>query len=188
MMEEKGGSSMKKRMVPVLFLVCLLCLSVGCGGERPSLPRQAPSDFEICYSFWIDPGQKNILDTYTGTIQKDLVAGGTATSALVLPGETLAEIYRKISDLDLIAIKEDMTSKNLSATDTHTFMSPCTYYEFTFTADGKQYTVTGDETAYAYRLADESADNFCAFLDYMEELYRSTKEFLAFPDVVGAYS
>jgi hypothetical protein len=178
---------MKKLSITILvFAFAILTLS-GCASKAGAIPKERPGDFDIRFSYWILPEQQNIYDTYEGTLQKDLVTNGTATADLFESNERLDEIYKKISELELYAISQDMTSENLTTTDQMFYVTPCTEYEIKFTIDGVEYTVTGDDTASNYIRQNRDADHFWQFKEFMQDLYRSSDEYQNLPKAEGAY-
>ena len=81
----------KKPAASILCLALAFSLA-GCGIFRGAAPENTPAvpdDFSLRFSWWYDETQKNILDTQTGSIQKDLASDGTASAAPpVLPRVT----------------------------------------------------------------------------------------------------
>lgn len=146
-----------------------------------------PGGFAIRFVSWIMPGQENIYDTYTGTIQKDLVTAGAAATRFTPDKETLEDIYEKVKEYDICSIYREMTSSVL-ATDGNGVMSqPLTIYEITITANGHTFVIRGDRTADYYKDTDSDADNFMKFVNYMREVMNSTPEYQSLPDAVGGY-
>ena len=163
------------------------------GGKHPEtnddshveMPAGIPEDFNICFKFGI--GADNIYDTYTGTIQKDLVTNGVATAEFTPSEETLREIYAKSVEYDIYSITREMTSSVLTTDDTLIRAEPNTYYEITITAGGGTHTVKGDYTAWEYTETDTDADNFMQFVRFMIETLYDEPEYQKLPDAVGGY-
>lgn len=147
--------------------------------------EQLPPDFAVSFSCWIDESQKNILDTYEGRIQKDLVSAGVAETAYTASAETLQAIYSQLVDLDAASIDRTMTSAVLTTDDTMVAMEPCTYYMLQFTMNGTTYQLQGDETAAAY--ADAGAQAFTQLMHWLRELLCATPEYQSLPAAEGAY-
>ena len=150
----------------------------------PMAPQPMPEDFAIRYSWGM--GAMNVYDTYTGTLQKDLVLDGVAEAAFQPGREVLEEIYWKLEELDLASIRRTMTSAELTIDDTMVDMTPLTVYEIQFRKNGAIYTVTGDATATCYQ-EDEEALRFLEFVEFMNEIVLNTPEYQQMPDRNGAY-
>ncbi len=131
---------------------------------------------------------KNVYDTYENTITKDLVSNGTKTVSFV-PGEKqVTQIYNKILELDLTAIKTKMTSSVLSSSKEQINMTPLNEYNVCFTFHGNTYYLSGDATAVNYRDKNDETERFLTFVDFMQEIYYNTPEYADLPEAKGGYS
>ena len=75
---------MTKKLAASILCLALAFSLAGCGIFRGAAPENTPAvpdDFSLRFSWWYDETQKNILDTQTGSIQKDLASDGTASAA-----------------------------------------------------------------------------------------------------------
>ncbi len=152
----------------------------------PELAQEPlPPDFAFRFSEWIDEDQKNILDTYEGRIQKDLVLAGTAETDYAASDETLRAVYAQLVGLKAASIDRVMTSAVLSTDGTMVAIEPCTHYALQFTMDGRTYLLQGDATAAVYEDAD--ARTFSQLMDFFRETLRSTAEYQSLPEAEGAY-
>lgn len=73
---------MTKKLAASILCLALAFSLAGCGIFRGAAPENTPAvpdDFSLRFSWWYDETQKNILDTQTGSIQKDLASDGTAS-------------------------------------------------------------------------------------------------------------
>lgn len=173
-------------MKRTLALLGTLFLLTGCSAANETdYPEKMPDDFDICYQYWI--GEKNILDTYENYIQKDLVTLDPVQTEFIATEEEKQTIYEKIIELDIASINREMTSAVLTTDDTMMDVTPCTYYDIRFTIDGKEYHITGDETAHGYRDSDEDAGNFIEFTRFMIGFMTSTDEYASLPEAEGGY-
>ncbi len=152
---------------------------------RSLLPETRPDDFKIYFSSAI--GAKNIYDTYTGKLQKDLVMNGTSTKEFTPDEETLDEIYRMVRECEINLIDTKMTSENLATEDEMFGMSPLTCYEIIFVANGETYSVKGDATAQAYGNVNDAAKNFTEFCSFMSRLMYDAFDEANMPEAVGGY-
>ena len=142
---------------------------IGADTEDDAFAYEIPADFDICYKTWIG-SDKNVYDTYSGTLIKDL-APGSASAKLEADRETFAEIYQMLVSCEIVSIKREMTSEVITPDPELLMMvEPLTHYEITFTANGETYTVIGDATAAGYVNDDADAKNFMSFCDFMSRL------------------
>lgn len=144
-----------------------------------------PDDFAISFSYGINSNQMNILDSYKGTIQKDLIWGGVATVDYLIKKDDLNKIYSKLNEFKIYEIESDMTSSNLATGNNTISIEPCTKYNMSFTINGIDYNVTGDVTSSYYK--NEQANHFYAFITYMTKYIESTEEYKSLPKVEGGY-
>ncbi len=169
----------------IAFLLIFLCFSIAACSPKTELSADCPEDFAICFEWGIGT---NIYDTYEGKLVKDLITNGSAETALSVDQETLDEIYTALHAARLDTIGIHMDSEHLAKPWESTFMqTPCSSYRIRFRIDGKEYTVTGDETAYAYVDKNSQAKRFCDFVDFMIELAKSTPEYKSLPEAEGGY-
>ena len=180
-----------KKIACFILLLLLIFTLFGCettGGNlevtSSNTSNDTPSDFAIYYSDWIV--NKNILDTYEGYIQKDLIENGVDRVDYDISDDILQSIYDKIIELDLCSIDKEMTSANLTTSDKIYGVEPCTHYEIKFTINGKIYTITGDETANSHK-NNENAKSFCEFISFMRQIIISTDEYKSLPEAQGGY-
>ena len=155
------------------------------GGETDQ-SSAIPQDFAIRFSSRYVA--EEIYDTYTGTIQKDLIANGTAMAAFVPSQETLEAIYGAVMEYQICSIDRKLTNDVLADKDGPQFnMNPNRSYEITITADGRTYTIRGDDTAQGFTATDQDARYFVSFIGFMKSVLYETPEYKKLPDAVGSY-
>ena len=169
-----------KKWLP-LFL-CGLLLFTACGNR---MPEGVPQDFAVYYAMGIDNGQMNILDTYEGYIQKDLIRKGTARADYTPTDEEIVAIYDKITELEL------WTMPNNVRGDKNT-ISPMTFFEIRFTMDGTTYEILADATIthstwLNENITSEQAEAINTFCMFLHELMMDTDEYQSLPDSEGGY-
>lgn len=154
--------------------------------NKVDLPKEIPNDFAIRFSSKYYG--EEIYDTYTGTLQKDLVQNGTATARLTPTEETLKEIYAKVLEYRICSVDREMTNDELADKDGLQFgVSPSFDYEIKITLDGNTYIIRGDDTAMGYTDTDADAKNFISFVGFMKKTLRDDPEYKNLPDAVGGY-
>lgn len=175
-------------MKKLTLLALLFGLLTGCGAakEETALPAAMPADFEIRYEDWIDEAAPNIYDTGERLLQKDLVdpdGQPTAQAELVVSDETRQAIYDQVRACAL-----DRLTKAIHTTDEQdAAMTPLRKYQVTFTADGETYIIAGDSMTRESAKTDGRAAQFWEFVQYMNELFYNSPEYLSLPEAQGAY-
>ena len=150
------------------------------------LPTEMPKDFAIRFSSKYMA--EEIYDTYTGTLQKDLVENGTANANFVPSEETLKAIYSKVLEYQICSIDRKMTNDVLADKDGLQFSVSTNYtYEIKITANGNTYIIRGDDTAQGFKNTDNDAQNFVGFIGFMRSVLYETPEYKNLPDAVGGY-
>lgn len=173
-----------KRIAAVLLLALL---AVGCG-RAPDASEQMPQDFAVCFSWWYEPERKNLMDTASGIVQKDLVTDGTASAAFEPDSELMQRLYDLVSADGFLTIEREMTARELTTDGTLAGVSPNMCYEVAVTLNGEQFVVRGDQTAAAYAETDEDAACFAVVTDELLRTVRELPEWTALPEADGAYA
>ena len=156
------------------------------GGEI-ELPTEMPKDFAIKFSSKYMA--EEFYDTYTGTIQKDLVENGTATANCAPSEDTLKAIYAKVLEYQIYSIDRKMTNDVLTDKDGLQFsVSQNHTYEIKITANGNTYIIRGDDTAQGFKNTDNDAQGFVNFIGFMRSVLYETPEYKNLPDAVGGYN
>lgn len=68
------------------------------------IPKDMPSDFDFSIQFGVQ--KRNEINTFDGTVTKDLIADGTATTELILTEEEMKDIYKKMKEINIAETKE----------------------------------------------------------------------------------
>ncbi len=170
-----------------LTIAAFLLMLTSCGhidNERP----YTPDDFEIYFAHWIGEEQKNIIDTYNSVIQKDLVTDGVASCGFIPTDEELNRLYCMTLEFDLNEIDIVLDSEHLTENSEELVeVSPKTYYELKYTANGKTHTIKGDATMDAYIKSNKKADNFRNFIIEINKFVIETDEYKSLPEANGGY-
>lgn len=73
---------------------------------KTEMPLEMPTDFNFMVSFGYGEVTKNVIDTYVGTVTKDLIIKGSATAKIIFTTEELRDIYDKMKTIDIMGPKE----------------------------------------------------------------------------------
>ncbi len=176
-----------RKIVSLIIFISTIIL-VACSKEdNNTILSNIPNDFALSFSYGIDKSQLNILDTYKGTIQKDLILDGLADIDYLINEDNLEKIYSMIRQCRIYEITKNMTSENLTTTDERIAIEPCTYYNINFTINGTEYNVAGDSTVFSYKDTNIQAEDFCTFIAYIIQYLESTQEYKSLPEANGGY-
>ena len=176
------------RIVVQLIIFISTMILVSCSKKDiDTIPSIMPNDFALSFSYGVDESQLNILNTYKGTIQKDLILDGIADIDYLINEENLEKIYSMIRQCRIYEITKTMTSENLTTTNERISIEPCTYYNINFTIKGTEYSVAGDATVFSYKDTNIQAKAFCEFLTYIIQYLNSTQEYKSLPEGNGGY-
>lgn len=142
------------------------------------IPDTMPEDFAVYFSFWINPDQKNLMDTYAGGIQKDLVLNGTHHSEFSCERQDLEAIYAKMKELSIFDLSGNLISDSVQVTPNEIFL-------IRYRINGHEYTVSGDSTTEMLESVD--SQHLHVFMEYLRDYMINTAEYKAMPDAEGGY-
>jgi len=148
------------------------------GPEVIVIPDTMPDDFAVYFAFWINPDQKNIMDTYTGGIQKDLVLNGTQHSEFAYEREELEAVYAKMQELSIFDLSGNIISDSIKVTPNESFL-------IRYRINGHEYTVSGDDTT--GQLDSMEGRHLRAFMEYLMTYMINTQDYKALPEAEGGY-
>jgi len=142
------------------------------------IPDTMPDDFAVYFEFWINPDQKNFLETYSGGIQKDLVLNGTQHSEFGYEKQDLEAIYAQMQELSIFDLSGNIISDSVQVTPNEVFL-------IRYRIDGHEYQVSGDGTT---ELLDSAEGrNLHAIMEYLRNYMINTTEYKALPAAEGGY-
>ena len=150
----------------------------------------APADFAIRLEVWIDGSQRNILDTYEGYIQKDLVADGVSRQDYTPSYAEKCQLYYAVlalvenADLDF---SRPVTYDNYAIYNNSIMMSPLTCYSLQFTANGRTLAISGDATAGECVDQSDEVRYFMEAVRAVFRFYRNTDAYKSMPEANGGY-
>lgn len=169
-----------KKIIFLSMIFSTIMISACTKNDTETSTTSTPDDFAISFYYGINDNQYNMLDTYIGEIQKDLISNGKKNIDYVIPEDDLNDIYTQICKYKVYEITDYMTSPELS-------FSPISRYEISFTINGVDYYIAGDYSAMFYQNKSEQANNFCDFVTYMTDYIEETDEYKSLPEAEGGY-
>ena len=161
-----------------MLLVMALIFVVGCRQEKGSLPEEIPADFafQVRYGFGDPP--KNEINTYDGTVTKDLIADGSVTTDISFTQEELLDIYKQMRDLDI------MGSKKLSSKSNSSSKIPYQTDSWKVTLDG---TTKSFEWTDRYVTLTADARQLWELRKWITMIVEEKEAYQALPDASGGY-
>ena len=142
------------------------------------IPDTMPDDFALDFAYWINPDQKNFLETYSGGIQKDLVMNGTQHSEFSAQKKDLEAIYAKMQELSIFDLSGNIISGSTQVT-------PNEIFYIRYRINGHEYQVSGDGTTEL--LDSPEGQHLHTMMEYMRNFMINTAEYKAMPKAEGGY-
>ncbi|MBB3129386.1 hypothetical protein FHS19_004061 [Paenibacillus rhizosphaerae] len=145
--------------------------------QDAGMPADMPDDFNFAVRFGYGEVTKNEINTYQGTVTKDLITKGTATAHLKFTQDEMREIYGKMREINIMAPKKFAKSQNCSK-------SPSNEDEWTITVDGKTQSFSWTDRHC------ELSDDAIALLEirnFIQSIVNGKAAYQALPAAEGGY-
>ncbi|MNI49466.1 hypothetical protein D3C73_1040780 [compost metagenome] len=175
---------------PVLLLSFLVILLSGCedmehsapalqpepSAEAVNMPEQMPEDFAFSVRYGITA--KNEINTFKGTVTKDLISKGSATAKLRLTDAERSKIYRQMREMNVVDGME------LEIADKSCRQIPYDeeYWIIRVNSEQKALNWSGE-----YCQTTPDARKLQQLRDQIVKLVQSKPEYQALPESVGGY-
>lgn len=168
---------MKKHFICLL----LILLMGGCGQvvSAPSMPHEMPDDFAFSIQFGVD--KKNEINTYDGTVTKDLIADGTITTDISLTSEEMNTVYERMREVNILEEKEFVPEPIFGEV---CVQEPHEDDEWKITMNGETITISIDGT---YCEPTKDAEQLIQIRDNVFTMIKEKDEYKALPDSTGGY-
>ncbi|WP_201003456.1 hypothetical protein [Paenibacillus glycanilyticus] len=163
----------------LVILSIAFAFLAGCSKEthKIQLPEEMPEDFRFSISFGYGEDHKNEINTYNGTITKDLVTKGTASAALTFSNDELKTIYGKMKDIAILDEKQFPQKGNCSQTPSST--------------DSWKITVNGETKILSwtneYCDMTKDANDLLELRSYIQKIVEEKDAYKALPAAEGGY-
>ncbi|QFF99032.1 hypothetical protein PB01_09450 [Psychrobacillus glaciei] len=144
-----------------------------------TMPEDMPNDFGFSIQFGM--GKKNEINTFEGTVTKDLITDGITTAAVTFTDEEMNEIYEKMKELNIIETKKIIPEP---IDGTNCIQEPHEEDEWKITINGEtiSHTVSG-----AYCEPTNDAKQLIELRNYVFSIIRSKEEYIELPESKGRY-
>lgn len=174
------------------LIVSLIFLSIGLLGCQQSdkakelnkgisqnIPEKMPNDFNFSIHFGVQ--KRNEINTFDGTVTKDLIADGTATTELTLTKDEMKDIYKKMQDINIAESKE-FTPKSLLGSVC--MQEPYEEDEWKITINGKTIThfISGE-----YCEPTNDSKQLIELRNDVFNIIKSKDEYKSLPKSTGGY-
>ncbi|GMK37324.1 hypothetical protein PCCS19_03770 [Paenibacillus sp. CCS19] len=141
------------------------------------LPATMPEDFNFKISYGYGEVQKNVIDTYTGQVTKDLIAKGTATADFSFTSEELSSIYDKMKGINFAQEKQ-------STADIVCERTPSNADTWQVTANSETATLSWtDKTC----TLTKNEEQLLELRQYIQHIVALKDSYQALPEAEGGY-
>ncbi|WP_342512409.1 hypothetical protein MKY34_17565 [Sporosarcina sp. FSL K6-1522] len=144
-----------------------------------TMPEDMPNDFGFSIQFGV--GKNNEIDTFKGTVTKDLIEDGTATAAVTFSDEELAAIYEEMKDVRIIEAKKFIPDP---INGTVCVQEPHEEDQWKITINGETITHSFSEE---YCEPTNDAKQLLELRNYVFSLIKSKEAYLLLPESTGGY-
>ena len=144
-----------------------------------AMPEDMPNDFGFSIQFGV--GKNNAIDTFKGTVIKDLIEAGTATAAVTFSDEELADIYEKMKDVNIIEAKK-FTPDPINGTVCVQEPHEEDQWKITLNGDTITHSFSGE-----YCEPTNDAKQLLELRNYVFSIIKSKEGYLLLPESTGGY-
>jgi len=145
--------------------------------QETEMPLEMPTDFNFMVSFGYGEVTKNEIDTFKGTVTKDLIVKGSATANIVFTTVELREIYDKMRAIDIMGPKK-------STKDGRCFKTPSNEDKWKITVNGETKTFSWTDK---YCAMTEDANQLLELRNFIKNMVESKEGYKALPEAEGGY-
>ena len=178
---------MKKLLLFILLILVLsACSQSEIKGLEPahsdsfaSMPEDMPDDFNFSIQFGV--GKNNEINTSEGTVTKDLIEDGTATTEIALTEEEMETIYEEMKEINIVETKEfepEPVNGTMCSTQPHE------EDEWEIIIDGE--TITHSVSG-AYCDPTNDTKQLIGLRDYIFSIVRGKEAYKELPNAKGGY-
>lgn len=143
-----------------------------------TMPETMPEDFNFSVSFGYGEMNKNKINTYDGTVTKDLIVNGTVTTNITLDPEEKREIYNKMREINVMGT-QDLISSQQNCTKT-----PFNVDEWRITVDGNLKIISWSDK---HCETTSDANQLLELREYIMQIVEQKEAYRSLPVAEGGY-
>ncbi|GGP16067.1 hypothetical protein [Oceanobacillus neutriphilus] len=174
----------------LLFTLLILSLSA-CSQPEPneiepthvdpavSMPKDMPDDFGFSIQFGV--GKNNVINTFEGTVTKDLITDGTATTEITLTEEEMKAIYERMIEINVVETKE-FTPEPVNGTMCNIEPHEDDDWKIIINGETITHSVSG-----AYCDPTDDTEQLIKLRNYVFGIVRGKEAYKELPDAKGGY-
>jgi hypothetical protein len=187
-----------KRLFATLFILLWV---IGCGAEKDTekevktstsieqqtavkaseaskMPKVMPGSFNFMVRFGYGEVNKNEINTFQGTVTKDLIMNGTASAKITLTVEEMRSIYEKMREINIMGKKELVPAKiSCEATP--------------YSVDSWEIHVNGETNQFSWsdQYCDPTSDakQLLELRNFIQQIVAEKEEYKKLPESEGGY-
>lgn len=144
-----------------------------------NMPESMPDDFDFSIQFGV--GKNNEINTFEGTVTKDLIENGTATAEISLTEEEMNQIYEKMKEINIKEPKE-FTPEPVDGTICSVEPHEEDAWEIIVNGETITHSVSG-----AYCEPTEDTKEFIGLREEAFSIVREKDAYKALPGAKGGY-
>lgn len=173
----------------MLAIILIACAETSPKNEPPSssktnltartMPNDMPDDFGFSVSFGY--GMKDEINSFNGTVTKDLIADGTVTVVLVLTDAEMLEVYKKMKEIGVTNPKQ-FTPKPIIGESCEQEPYEEDVWKITFVGETIEHHISGK-----YCEPTEDAKQFYALRNFVFSKMKNKDEYIELPEASGGY-
>ena len=145
--------------------------------ETNQMPEEKPNDFNFSLSYGYGDQNKNEINTYDKSVNKDLSIHGQATVEVSFSPDEMQRIYDKMKEINMMQIDEIKQQLGCSKV-------PSTTDSWKITINGETKTLSWtDEDCKVNSVEQQLLD----LRTYIQQIVSTKDTFKALPEAVGGY-
>jgi len=156
-----------------------ISISSDTGSTVQAMPEEMPTDFGFSIQFGV--GKNNEIDTFKGTVTKDLIEDGIIAADVSLLEEEMSEIYEKMKEVNIIGTKK-LVPEPINGTTCA--QEPFEEDEWKITINGE--TITHFVSA-TYCEPTDDAKQLLELRNFVFDKVKTKEEYIELPESKGGY-
>lgn len=154
--------------------------------NRERLPEVIPDDFNIVLKYGVRP--KNVIDTFEGTISKDMIIEDTITISYKFTDLQLESIYSTLQSISIEKYPNFFVSPyKQSEIREYGGEDPYIIYDLYYMFNGELYNVRWEDSYPGISLEDHMGDDLRSALNNIIDIIEDLEEYKKLPEPNSGY-